>query len=78
MSVPKIVYFLAYAYAFILYGSIITSLGPIIPYFSQVTNEPEASYSYIFFVRAGGYLAGGSLIKILTKMYSTHNILIGV
>jgi fucose permease len=78
MGAPKIVYFLAYAYSFILYGSIITGMGPIIPYFALATNKPETSFSYIFFVRALGYLLGGSLIKILTQKYSTHAILMTI
>ena len=78
MSLPKIIYFLAYSYSFVLYGSIITGMGPIIPYFAEATGNSETSFSYIFFVRALGYLAGGSLIKILTQRYSTHAILVSI
>jgi len=39
MSLPKIVYFLAYSYSFVLYGSIITGMGPIIPYFAAATGK---------------------------------------
>ena len=33
----KIVNFLAYCLAFTFYGSIITAMGPIIPFFSEIT-----------------------------------------
>lgn len=78
MGIPKIVYFFAYSYSFVLYGSIITGMGPIIPYFAAATGHAETSFSYIFFVRALGYLVGGSLIKVLAQHYSTHTILMGI
>jgi fucose permease len=74
----KIVYFIAYSYAFVLYGSIITGMGPIIPYFSEATGRPETEFSFIFFLRACGYLVGGSMIKYLTNYFTTHQILMGV
>jgi hypothetical protein len=39
MGVPKIVYFLVYSFTYILYGSIITGMGPIIPYFAKATGK---------------------------------------
>ena len=73
----KIVNFLAYCLAFTFYGSIITSMGPIIPFFSQITGQTEPYYSFIFFYRAFGYLFGGSMVKYLLDWFKLHTILFG-
>lgn len=40
MITEKNLYFAYYCVAFIVYGSMITAMGPIIPYFSEITGEP--------------------------------------
>lgn len=73
----KIVNFLSYCMAFVFYGSLITSMGPIIPFFSQITGHSETYYSFIFFCRAVGYIFGGSLVKYLIEWFRLHTILFG-
>ena len=73
----KLSYFLYYCLNFVIYGSMITAMGPIIPYFSEITGEPEPYYSFLFFSRALGYVAGGSLVKVLMVKLTLHKVLAG-
>lgn len=57
-----------------LYGSLVTAVGPIIIYFSQITGEDETYYSFIFLARALGYILGGSLIKVLSHRFHYHTL----
>lgn len=55
-----------------------TAVGPIILYFSEVTHHDETYFSFIFLARAGGYLVGGSLIKVLTRFFSYHQLMVAL
>lgn len=73
----RIVNFLYYSLAYLFYGSIITAMGPIIPFYSEETGKPEPYFSFVFFSRAVGYVLGGILVKMLMERFRLHHILQG-
>lgn len=73
----KIWNFICYCMAFVLYGSIITAMGPVIPFLSEETGKPEPYFSFIFFCRAIGYIFGGVIVKFLLERFNLHRILMG-
>jgi len=72
----KHIHFSVYAVLYILYSSVVTGVGPIILYFSRVTGEDETSFAFIFLARGLGYLAGGQIIKLLTKKYKYYTLFV--
>lgn len=72
----KYIHFAVYALVFTIYGSIVTAVGPIIIYFSKVTSLDETYFSFIFLARAGGYLVGGSIVKVLTQRFKYHHLMV--
>ncbi len=65
----------AYALTSIFHGITLGAIGPAILYFSKVTHQDETYFSFIFFARAIGFVAGASLAKVLQKHMSLHNLL---
>ena len=72
----KLLYFLSYSLIFTLYGTLITSIGPVIPFFTQTTGKPETYFSFIFLWRAIGYILGGYVAKILFERINLHQVII--
>lgn len=68
--------FIFYCLAYIFYGSIITAMGPIIPFIATQTGKPETYFSFVFFSRALGYIVGGVLVKSLMQYFKLHIILL--
>ena len=73
----RVVNFLYYSLAYLFYGSIITAMGPIIPFYAEQTGRPQPYFSFVFLSRAIGYILGGSLVKVLMQRYKLHHILQG-
>ena len=71
---PSFKVYLLYFLIFFLLGIIITSLGPLFPYLAAMENRIETDYSFLFLCRAGGYIAGSLLIKVLQKHFTLHRL----
>ena len=72
----KHIHFIVFTFVYVFYGAVVTGVGPIILFFSEVTGEDETSFAYIFMARALGYLVGGQLIKVLTKRFKYYSIFV--
>jgi hypothetical protein len=72
----KLINFIFYGIAFVLYWSILTAMGPIIPFYAAETGNKETYFSFVFFARAIGYIVGGFLFEILVEKFPLHKILI--
>lgn len=62
---PNIGYFFLYSASYLGYGSLITGLGPLIPYLSAETGIIETEYSYVFSCRSFGMVTGAIILKYL-------------
>ncbi len=67
--------FCIYTYAYFLYGFGVNCMGPIIPYFSKATGIPYTQFSFLFSLRALGYLLGGYFNSKINKTIRPHKLL---
>lgn len=64
---PHKAHYITYCANYIVYGMIITGLGPLIPFFSANTGIIETEYSFLFSCRSFGMLLGAIFLKLLHK-----------
>jgi fucose permease len=67
-------HYVAYSLSYFVYGLIYTGIGPLIPYLSEKSHQPETSYSFVFTCRAIGMVLGTLACKIVQakKMLTYH------
>ena len=62
---PKKYHTLLYCLSFVIYGTFLTGLGPLIPFLAENSNVAETEYSYFFTLRAVGFVIGATLVKFI-------------
>lgn len=67
--------FTLYCLFFLVYGAVVNSLGPLFPYLSAAEHLPETEYSMLFMFRAGGYLLGCTISKLVEHKLTHHTYL---
>lgn len=77
---PHLSYFLIYSASYLGYGTIITGLGPLIPYLSAETGIVETEYSFVFSCRSFGMVSGAIILKYIQSRpgFLTHHQIIAL
>lgn len=71
----KMKYFLLYSTTFVIYGQIITMLGPLFPFLSAKSGLVQTEYSVLFTARAFGYVLGSLTAKTLENRFTLHQVI---
>lgn len=73
-KIEEMISFAFYCVTFLGCGTVITGLGPLIPFFAESEGHEATEYSFLFFCRASGYLIGSILCKIWERYFKFHHI----
>lgn len=72
----NLAHFFIYSASYLGYGTLITSLGPMIPYFSFKTGRIETDYSFLFFYRSVGMILGALTLGFWKQFLNYHQIIV--
>ena len=76
----KIGHYILYCLSFLFYGSLVTALGPLIPFIAEHTSIPQTECSSLFTSRSFGMLIGTILQRVLKYYYkkiTNHSLMSG-
>lgn len=74
-SNPQLSHFILYFITLGLYGFVIAVPGPVVPFMAAKYDLPETDFIFMFWCRAGGFIVGGMLTKVITKYASYHRLI---